>query len=358
MRAVVMRRYGAADVLEVCDDVPVPEPASDEILLRVHASSVNPVDCTARAGYGSNIFSTLWGSLPLVLGRDVSGVVVDAGRDVEQFTPGDEVYAAPHIGCYAEYVAVKAQHAALKPRNLTHVEAASLPFVALTTYAALVSNAGMSADEYAGKRVVVPRAAGGVGSFAVQLLKAWGARVAAICSTRNVGLLAELGADVIVDYTKQDYRELLSDYDVAFDTVGRPGDFEAVEGTKYNSGNPPDFDERLMSVLKQHAGAVYVTICSPKMVLTDLYGLVEGTRRAQLVYEERRAAQEALGRRYCWSFFSPSGEDLTEVAALAEKRAIKPVIDSVFPLERMTAAHEHCESGRAQGKIVIEIRGD
>ena len=356
MRSVLIRDYGAAaDVLELCEDTPVPKPAPDEILVRVHATSVNPVDCTARSGYGRNIFATLWGPLPLILGRDVSGVVTAVGSDVDRFSPGDEVYAAPHAGCYAQYVTVKARHAALKPHNLTHVEAASLPFVALSTCTALADNVGLSPRNSAGKRVVIPRAAGGVGSFAVQLVKAWGAEVAAICSTRSVRLVADLGADVVVDYTKRDFRELLADYDVAFDTIGRPGDFDAVEGTRYNAGNPADFDERLMSVLKTHADAAYVTICSPKMVLTDRYGLEEGSRRAERLYEERRAAQEALGRRYYWSFFNPSGTALAEVAALVEAGAIRPVIDRVFPLEQMTAAHEHCESGRARGKIVIEL---
>lgn len=357
MRSVLIRRYGAAaDVLEICDETPLPQPAPDEILVRAHATSVNPVDCTARSGYGRNVFAALWGSLPLIPGRDVSGIVAAVGGEVEAFSPGDEVYAAPHIGCYAQYVAVKARHAALKPRNLTHVEAASLPFVALTTYTALFDNVGLSADGCAGKRVVVPRAAGGVGTFAVQLLKAWGAHVAAICSARNVRLLGELGADVIVDYEKQDFRELLSDYDVAFDTIGRPGDFEAVDGAKYNAGNPADFDERLISVLKTHADAAYVTICSPKMVLTDRYGLEEGTRRADVAYQERRFAQQALGRRYYWSFFNPNGAALAEVTSLVEAGAIRPVIDRLFPLEQIAAAHEHCESGRAQGKIAIEIR--
>lgn len=359
MRSVMFHRYGpAAEVLEVCNETPVPVPADDEIVIRAMATSVNPVDCTARSGYGRNIFATLWGELPLVLGRDVSGIVVAAGRDVEDFRPGDEVYAAPHIGCYAQYVAVKAKHAAVKPRTLTHLEAASLPFVALTVFTALVDNVGLSAENCAGKKVVIPRAAGGVGSFAIQLMKAWGAHVAAICSTRNTALARQLGADVVVDYVNQDFRKLLSDYDVAFDTIGKPADFETVEGTQYNVGSPEDFDERLMSVLKTNADAAYVTICSPRMVLTDRYGLKEGSSKAERVFEERRDAQRAHGRRYYWSFFNPNGAALSQVASLVEAGAIKPVVDRVFPLEQMASAHEYCESGRAQGKIVIEIPQD
>ena len=358
MRSVTLSRYGPAEVLELRADTPVPEPARDELLVRVLATSVNPVDCTARNGYGRNIFSALWGELPLILGRDVSGVVAAVGLDVDGFAPGDEVYAAPHIGCYAQYVAVKAEHAALKPRNLSHRETASLPFVALTTITALTGHAGLAAANAAGRKIVIPRAAGGVGSFAVQLARAWGAQVAAICSTRNVELVRSLGAEVVVDYLERDFREVLSGYDVAFDTVGKPADFAAVEGKQYNAGSPEDFDERLMSVLKTHAGAVYVTICSPKMVLTDRYGLEEGSRRAELVYRQRAAAQEALGRRYHWSFFTPDGRALAEVAGLVEAGKIRPVIDRIFPLEEMAAAHAYCESGKARGKIVIDVPQD
>jgi len=356
MRSVQVHRYGPAeDVLTLVEDTPVPEPAPDEILVAAHATSVNPVDCSARAGYGRNIFSTLWGGLPLILGRDVSGVVVAVGRDVEAFAPGDEVYAAPHIGCYAEYVTVKAAHAARKPGNLSHLEAASLPFVALTAITALRDHVGLGPHDCAGRRVVVPRAAGGVGSFAIQLLKAWGASVTAICSTRNVELVTRLGADIVVDYRRQDFSRALSDYDVALDTIGKPSDFEAMDGKRYNEGSPDDFDEQLLSVLKTHADAAYVTICSPKMVLTDRYGLEEGLRRAEEIYARRREAQRALGRRYYWSFFNPDGGALAEVAALVEAGRVQPVIDRVFPLEEMAAAHLYCESGRAQGKIVIDI---
>lgn len=356
MRSVQIRRYGPADeVLEIIDDTPIPRPGPDEIIIRAHATAVNPVDCTARSGYGRNIFSTLWGSLPLILGRDVSGEVAAVGKRVKSFAPGDEVFAAPHIGCYAQYVAVKAEHAALKPGNLDHIEAASLPFVGLTAFTALVDHVGLTASSAAGKKIVIPRAAGGVGSFAVQLMKAWGAYVAAICSTRNVPLVAGLGADEVIDYRQQDFTRVLSGYDVAFDTVGKPADFEDMDGKSYNTGSAEDFDERLMGVLKKHQDAAYVTICSPKMVLTDKYGLEEGTRRAEALFRQRKAVQEAFGRRYYWSFCNPSGRALAEIAALVEAGAIKPVVDRVFRLDELIAAHEYCESGQAQGKIVIEI---
>ena len=358
MRAVRIRRYGpAAEVLELVTDAPVPAPGPDEILVRGRATAINPVDCTARSGYGRDVFRGLWGPLPLILGRDVSGTVAAVGAAVKEFAPGDEVYAAPHIGCYAEYVVVKAEHAARKPRNLDHLEAASLPFVALTAWTALVEHAGLSPGNAAGKRVIIPRAAGGVGSFAVQLMKAWGAHVIALCSGRNVELVRGLGADEVIDYGKTDFTQVARDCDVALDTIGKPSDFESMDGMRPNAGSAEDFDEKLMSVLKVNAGAVYVTICSPKLVLADRFGPEEGARRAEDTFRARAAAQAASGRRYHWSFFTPSGSALAEIARLVEDRAIRPVVDRVFPLEEMVAAHEYCESGRAQGKIVIDIGG-
>ena len=359
MRAVKVERYGPAeDVLVLSGDTPVPQPADDEILVKVHATAINPVDCVARNGYGRNIFSTLWGELPLILGRDISGVVTDIGRNVSQFSPGDEVYAAPHIGCYAEYATVKAEHAALKPRNISHREAAALPFVALTTWTALVDKAGLNAGNCAGRKIVIARAAGGVGSFAVQLMKAWGAHVAGICSTRNVELVKSLGADEVVDYGKQEFTEVLGGFDAAFDTIGKPGDFEAMNGKGHIKEVEDDFDEKLLSVLKQNADAAYVTICSPKMVLTDRYGLEQGIRIAEKLFQQRAEPQRQLGRRYFWSFFNPNGQALAEIAGLIEANRIRPVIDRVYALEDMVAAHNYCETGLAQGKIVIDISGD
>ena len=356
MRAVSFAEYGPAkEVLLFSTDTPVPEIGEDEILIKVHATAVNPVDCTARSGYGRNIFSTIWGELPLILGRDVSGVVAEIGKSVSKFSIGDEVYAAPHIACYAEYVAVKAEHAALKPVNISHQQAASLPFVALTTWTALVDHAGLNETNTEGKKIVIPRAAGGVGSFAVQLMKAWGAYVAGICSSRNMDLVTSLGADEVIDYGKDDFSLLLKDYDVAFDTVGKTSDFEAIGAPAYIDGNEIDFDEKLLSVLKVDDSAVYVTICSPKMILTDKYGLEEGARISEAEFKKRAHAQQARGIAYYWSFCNPNGQALEVISRLVEANRIRPVVDRVYSLDEMVAAHEYCETKQAQGKIVIDV---
>ncbi len=360
MKAAQINEYGAArDVFRLLCDVPRPEPEADEVLIRNRATSINPVDCAARSGYGQNFFSRLgWGDLPMVFGRDACGEIVAKGSEVENLQIGDEVYAAPPIGCYAEFVKVKGAHAALKPRNISHAETASLPFIALTAWTALVTEAGLTPDNARGKKIVVPRAAGGVGSFAVQLLKAWGAEVAAICSTRNVALVERLGADVVIDYTRQDFRDYLHDYDVAIDLIGRKSDFDELDSDYKGGAETTDgcnYDEQLMSVLKRDAGAVYVTVCSPKVALTNQYGFEEGMRRAELEYQQRAAAAKEAGLGYRWSFFNADAAALNEIAQMLESGTIKPVIDRTYALNEIVEAHEYCETKQAQGKIVVEI---
>lgn len=361
MKAVEIHKYGAArDVLRLNPNAPRPEPAADEILIKNKATSINPVDCAARAGYGQNFFSRLgWGELPMILGRDASGVVAATGSDVSGLEIGDEVYAAPPIGCYAEYVRVKATHAARKPRNLDHYQTASLPFVALTAWTALVNEAGLNPENAAGKKVIVPRAAGGVGSFAVQLLKAWGAEVAAICSTRNVELVQRLGADTVIDYTQQDFRDHLDNYDLALDLIGRKSDFDELDngykgGTETKDGS--NYDEQLMSVLRKDQQSVYVTVCSPKVAFTNKYGYDEGIRLAGEEYKKRAEIAASNGHRYIWSFFNPDAVSLSSICEMVEAGLIQPVIDRSYALTDIVTAHEYCETKQAQGKIVVEIQ--
>jgi NADPH:quinone reductase-like Zn-dependent oxidoreductase len=222
------------------------------------------------------------------------------------------------------------------PANLSFNEAASIPWVALTAWSALVDTVGLDETTTPGKRVIIPRGAGGVGSFAIQLMKAWGAEVATICSTRNVELVRRLGADVVVDYTRQDLAEVLHDYDVAFDTAF-------------------DTEAKLLDALKVGADAAYVSIVTPKLRLIDEFGLEEGIVRGDAFLANRKAEQARLGRRYEWSFAEPSGEALARIGALIEAGRIVPVIDRVYPMEEIVAAHRFCETRQAQGKIVIQI---
>jgi NADPH:quinone reductase-like Zn-dependent oxidoreductase len=340
MRAVLHRRYGAArDVLELVHDLAVPTPGARDILVRVHATSVNPIDCAVRSGYGAAYFEKI-GIVhrPHIPGRDVAGEVVAVGASVTEFEPGDRIWAGSFCGASAEFVTVPADWAALLPASLSYRDAAAFPFAGLTAWTALVIHAGLSAENARGKKVIVPRGAGGVGSFAIQLLKAWGAEVATIVSTRNVALVEELGAVVVIDRVKQDPDGLLRDYDVAFDT-------------SFNT------ERLLLDALKVNADAAYVSVVTPKLVLIDELGLDGGIAAGEKLFSERVAQQAALGRRYAWSFMQPSGDALRQAGALFEAGALRSVIDSVYPLVELAAAHERSESGQVTGKIIIDVAG-
>jgi reticulon-4-interacting protein 1, mitochondrial len=338
MRAAQFDAYGSArEVLRVLDNAEVPQPAAGEILVRVVASSVNPIDCAVRGGYGRAYFELRTGQRPPMRpGRDVAGEVVAVGSGVADFSAGDPVYAATLGNANAQYLVVPEAWAAPKPVSLSFTEAASLPYVALTTWTALVTHAGLTPQNAAGRRVVVPRAAGGVGSFATQLIKAWDGEVVAICSTRNVALARSLGADIVIDYTQQDPRGRLGDVDIAFDTS-----FET--------------ESLLLESLKVGADAAYVGIVTPKLKLIDEHGLEDGLRLGDELFARRVAAQGALGRRYYWSFAQPDGAALRQIGQLVDTGRVRPIIDRTFELHRIVEAHEYCESGRAQGKIVVKI---
>lgn len=339
MRLAQFRKYGAArEVLEIVEEeADPPRPGPAELLMRVHASSVNPIDCAVRQGYGREYFEarglSRWPNRP---GRDAAGEVVAVGENVSRFHVGDKIFAATLGGANADYLIVPEEWAARMPSSLTFLEAASIPYSALTSWSALVDRAGLSPQSTPGKRVLIPRAAGGVGSFAIQLVKAWGGYIVASCSTRNLQIVKDLGADEVIDYTAQDHSASLRDFDVAFDT-------------SFNT------EELLLGALKRDADAVYVSIVSPRLRLIDEHGLQEGLRRGDELLAERIAAQRALGRAYHWSFAQPNGTALELVSMLVDAGKIRPNVDAVFPLEEIATAHERSEAGLARGRIVIDL---
>lgn len=343
MRAVQLRSFGPAEeVLELIEGASIPELRDGDVLVRVVASSVNPIDCARRAGYGKHILGLRGGTrMPLVLGRDVSGVVEAVGPKATRFKPGDAVWGATDVfrnGTWAEYVAVDESELAPRPERLSHTEAASLPYVALTTWAALVGRAGLTQENAAGKRVLVHAGAGGVGTFAIQLLACWGAQVATTCSSRNADLVKSLGADEVIDYGVQSYSELLRDYDVVYDTLG----FEAEAPS--------------LSVLKEHGGAQYVSIVHPLMPLTDRLGVLAGGLVAGATLLERKLRQRiGHGRGYHWSLFAPNREALEKIGDWVDQGRIRAVIDRVYPLAEIADANLHVESRRARGKVVLEV---
>ncbi|MFB0614700.1 NADP-dependent oxidoreductase [Streptomyces sp. AGS-58] len=306
MRAVVVEQWGGPENL-VEREVEMPEPAPNEVLVRVHAAGVNPVDWKTRAG-GALIE---WGAVPAV-GWDVSGTVEAVGPGVGVFRPGDEVFGMPlfprQAGAYAEYVAAPARHLARKPASLTHVEAAALPLAALTAWQALVD----TADVRPGERVLVHAAAGGVGHLAVQIAKARGAYVIGTASAGKHDLVRELGADEVVDYRAVRFEDVVSGIDVVLDGLGG------------------EIAERSLRVLR--AGGRLVTLPGP---------------------DDVPAARD--GVRAVWMLVEPDHLGLREIAALVERGALRPVVDTVVPLAQAAKAHEIGEQGRTTGKIVLTV---
>ncbi|GAA3105366.1 alcohol dehydrogenase [Kribbella aluminosa] len=332
MKAFVIDRYKSKDGLRLAD-VAVPELAEHDVLVKIMAAGVNPIDAKIRDGEFKLILPY---RMPFVLGNDLAGVVTDVGSAVRRFTPGDEVYARPdkdRIGTFAEFIAVHERDLAHKPRTLSMAEAASLPMVALTAWQALVERANVTP----GQKVLVHAGSGGVGTAAIQLAKHLGATVATTTSTANLDLVKGLGADVVVDYKNEDFATVLSDYDVVLDPLGganlekslrvlRPG------GTAIGIAGPPDPE------FADEIGASWFL----KLAMTVL------SRRV------KRKARRG-GVSYSFLFMRAGGDQLGQIAALVDDGVIRPVVDRVFPFESTREALAYVETGRAKGKVVVQM---
>ncbi|QLE75455.1 NADP-dependent oxidoreductase [Streptomyces rectiverticillatus] len=307
MRAVVQKSFGGPEVLEVVE-TERPTPLGGEVLVRVHASGVNPVDVAVRSGA-----YPLLGEPPFGVGWDISGVVEEAGPGA-RFKPGDEVFGMPFFPRaatgYAEYVAVPSRQVARKPAALDHVHAAALPLAALTAWQGLVDAARITE----GQRVLIHRAAGGVGHFAVQIAKARGAHVIAMASAPKHDFVRGLGADEVIDYRTTDFTEAVKDADVVFDS--------SSEGV------------RSLAVLRP--GGTLVSI------------MEHGN-------QELAAQVEAAGRNFAGISVEPDYASLEAIAALVDAGRIRPHVAGTFPLAEAAAAHEAVGSGRTQGKIVLTV---
>ncbi|MET7757554.1 NADP-dependent oxidoreductase [Streptomyces sp. NPDC005389] len=331
MKTFLIEKYGDQSAVRAAER-PAPEPGADDVLVKMHAASVNPLDFKIRDGDFKMILPY---RLPLVLGNDLAGVVVQVGPSVTRFAVGDEVYARPdknRIGTFAELIAVHQDDLAPKPAGLTMAEAASLPLVALTSWQALVEKAQVQP----GQKVLIHAGSGGVGTIAVQLARHLGAHVATTASAANAELVKELGADVVIDYRNQDFEELLDDYDVVLDTLGgetlekslrvlKPG------GKAISIAGPPD--------------AAFARELGANLVLRQvMHALSLKTRR----HAKRH------GVTYSFLFMRADGDQLRELTRLVEAGEIRPVVDRVFPFDQTREAMEYAEKGRAKaGKVVV-----
>ncbi|GHF70679.1 NADP-dependent oxidoreductase [Streptomyces sp. NRRL_ISP-5395] len=333
MKAFLIERYGDKAGVRA-GEVPDPEVGADDVLVKIHAASVNPLDLKLRDGAFKAFLPY---RLPLVLGNDLAGTVVRVGPAVTRFAVGDEIYARPdkdRIGTFAELIAVHQDDVAIKPAELTMEEAASLPLVALTAWQALVERAQVQP----GQKVLIHAGAGGLGTIAVQLAKALGANVAATASTAKADLVKELGADVVVDYRKQDFETVLDGYDVVLDSLG--GETLA----------------KSLRVLKPGGKAIGVA-GPPDAAFARELGLNPILRivMSALSFTTRRRAKRR-GVTYSFLFMKAGGGTLREFARLVDAGKIRPVVDRVFPFDQTPKAMEYVEKGRAKaGKVVIAM---
>ncbi|XP_061479485.1 reticulon-4-interacting protein 1, mitochondrial isoform X2 [Rhineura floridana] len=280
---------------------------------------------------------------PLILGRDVSGVVMECGLNVSYFKPGDEVWAAVppwKQGTLSEFVLASGNEISRKPQCLSHTQAASLPYVGLTTWSAMRQVGGLNQDNCSNKRVLIFGASGGVGTFAIQLMKAWGAHVTAVCSQDASELVKRLRADDVVDYKSGRVEEQLKKlplFDFILDNIGGSTEKWAPE------------------LLKKWSGATYVSLVTPFLVNVDRLGVADGMLQTGVTIGAKAVKHLCKGIHYRWAFFAPSGVYLDEIADLVDAGKIQPVIDDVFSFSDVPKAFQKVEEGHARGKTVVNV---
>jgi len=308
MKAIIIHEFGGPEVLKL-EDIPIPKPAADEVLIKVYASGVNPVDYKIRKGLRKEKFPT---NFPLIIGWDVSGMVEEVGVNVKRLKKGDEVYSRPDLtknGTYAEYVVVKENMIGKKPNTIDHLHAAAVPLAGLTAWQGLFDLGKLEK----GQKVLIHAASGGVGSFAVQFAKWKGAYVIGTTSQQNIDFVKQLGTDEVIDYKNEKFEDKLKDLDLVFDTIGGDTQKRSVQVLKN--------DGRLITTLKPEATA-------------------EAAEKN--IHLEGYTAQ-------CYP------EQLEKIAQLIDEGKVKPVVTKIFPLEEAAEAHKVIEKGHTVGKIVLKV---
>jgi NADPH:quinone reductase-like Zn-dependent oxidoreductase len=309
MKAIQIHNYGGPEVLKY-ENTPRPQPGEGEVLIRVHAATVNPIDRRVREGRMKDFWPH---KFPLILGWDLSGVVEELGRGVSRFKIGDAVYSVPdptRNGAYADYIVVRESELALKPNSLHHIRAAAVPLGALTAWQSLFDTAQLQR----GQRVLIHGGSGGVGHFAVQLAKWKGAYVIATASTKNQELLHELGADETIDYTRQRFEDVARKIDIVLDPIGG------------------DTQERSWRVLKK--GGILLSVVEPPSA----------------------DKAKALGIQAVFVATHPNGAELAKIAELIDSGDLKPIVNRILPLSEARRAHELSQTGHTHGKIVLRVK--
>ncbi len=312
MKAIIIDQYGDADQLKEKDEIPIPEIKDNQVLVEMHATSINPIDWKLREGY---LQEGLPFEFPIILGWDAAGVIKQIGKNVTAFQVGDEVFARPDLtpnGTYAAYTAVDEELLAMKPKNISFEEAAAVPLAGLTAWQCLVNFSEIKE----GDKVLIHAGSGGVGSMAIQIAKSFDAYVASTASGKNETFLKELGVDQFINYKEEDFEDVLQDYDIVVDTLG---------GEILNKS---------FQVLKE--GGRLVSIAGKP--------------------DEKLAKQKGIKADSLW--LEPDGKELAELGKLIEDGKLKPYIGHTFPLTEngLKEAHRLSETHHAKGKIVIQIK--
>jgi len=334
MKALTFKRYGKSPDIGF-SELPRPTLQADDMLVEVHAVGLNPIDNMITTGMFKPVLKF---QLPATMGSDLAGVVREVGSRVTRFKPGDAVFASLFdlgTGSLAEFAVVPERVAAPKPANLDFVQAASVPMVGLTSWQVLKERAGVSP----GQKVFVPAGSGGIGSFAIQLAKHFGATVGTTTSTGNVPLVRSLGADEVIDYKKQSFDQELRGYDIAFGTL-RGDEIEKSIGILKPGG-------KIVSLVGP-LDAAFASARGLNFVLKFVFGLM--SRKIMRLAARRDVA-------YSFLFVRPDGAQLAEIGKLLESERIRPVIDKVFPFEQSREALEYLAKGRAKGKVVVQVKG-
>ncbi len=333
MKAFIIDRYRNEDRGRIAE-MPDPKLREDDVLVQIHAAGVNLLDSKIRDGEFKRILPY---RLPLILGNDVAGVVVRAGPRVRRFKIGDEVYARPdqdRIGAFAEFISMNEDAVAIKPKKLTMEEAASIPLVGLTAWQALIERASLKK----GQKVLIHAGSGGVGTFAIQLAKHLGAIVATTTSTANLALVKSLGADIAIDYKKDDFEKVLRDCDVVLNSLGKETLEKSLRvlkpgGKLISISGPPDPD------FAKEIGSNWIV----RLVMHVLsYRIRKKAKRHHVSYS--------------FLFMRANGDQLQKISSLIDSGVIRPVVDRVFPFESTKEALAYVEKGRAKGKVVVKVR--
>lgn len=333
MKAYSISKYSKTDKMNLVE-LPEPSIKDDEVLIEIYAAGVNQLDSKIKGGEFKLILPY---KLPLVLGHDIAGVITKIGLKVSKFNVGDQVYARPadfHIGAFTEYIAINEKDVALKPKNISFEEAASVPLVALTVWQALVEKANLRK----GQKVFIQAGSGGVGIIAIQLAKYLGATVATTAGTGSFELLKQLGADVLIDYRTQDFESMLKDYDLVINS----------QDTKTL--------EKSLNIVK--AGGKVISISGPP---TPDFAKKIGTSWVirfilSLISSRIRKKAKKKGINYEFLFMTANGHQLEEITKLIESGVIKTILDKVYPFEQTNEALEYIGRGRAKGKVVVKIK--